>query len=305
MWSILTSAKSFDDRWIAHPALNERSLHIRRMLVARWCARIRQAQCRIQPDETSRALAENGYVVIRDFLPPERFERIAGEVREAAAAAERQTPIRPGTLRGFGPKQATPWGFDRFDGGTLNRFLRIDPKTLPETAAFCCDRRLARLSRSMVGVAVPRRKFWLYQTVNGDQARNPDDQKMLHRDIFFSNIKLWYFIDPVTPADGPFVFVPKSHLLTEARLAWEEQRALYACRARQNRTPGTDGAFRFAERDLAGLGLGPPLALPVPANSLIMADTLGFHRRGDAVAGTRRLAVFGSIRPWPFGLLAH
>lgn len=305
MWSILTATKSFDDRWIAHPGLNARGLHVRRMRLARWCARIRRAQCRLPDDPAVAALAEDGYVVIPDFLPPAAFARIAGEIRETAAAAERQTPIRPNGLRGFGPKQTRAWGFDRFDGGTLNRFLAINRETTPETHAFCRDPRLARLSRSVVGMAVPPRKFWIYQTANSDERKNPDDQKVLHRDTFFSNIKLWYFVDPVTVDDGPFVYVPKSHHLTPERLAWEERRALFACRARLTRTPGTDGAFRFPESDLASLGLGPPTPLPVAANTLIMADTLGFHRRGDAAAGTRRLAVFGSIRPWPFDLVAR
>ncbi len=305
MWPILTSAKSFDDRWIGHPTWNERGLHVRRMQVARWCTGVRRRQCRLATDAAARALAENGYVVVPDFLPGPAFDALRTELHAAAAAAERHTPIRPNDLPGFGPKRPAPWGFDRFDGGTLNRFLRIDRDSLPRTTAFCGNARLAGLSRTAVGMAVPRRKFWIYQTVNGDQARNPDDQKVLHRDTFFSNIKLWYFVDPVTDEDGPFVYVPKSHILTDARLAWEHEQARLACQARRDGTPGTGGAFRFLDGDLATLGLGPARPLPVAANSLIVADTLGFHRRGDARAGARRLAIFGSIRPWAFDPLGR
>ena len=38
----------------------------------------------------------------------------------------------------------------------------------------------------------------------------------------------------------------------------------------------------------------------VPANTLIIGDTHGFHRRGDAVPGTERFAVYGGMRRSPF-----
>ncbi|MFZ2871224.1 phytanoyl-CoA dioxygenase family protein [Zavarzinia sp.] len=303
MWSILTSTKSFEDRWIAHAGLNDRGLHRRRMTAADFCARLRRAQCRIPEDEHTRSFAEQGFVVVPDFLPPDAFATIADEARARLAASEAHTPIPANEARGFGARRKAPWGFDRFDGGTLNRFVRIERGQSPALAAFTRSPRLAALARSRLGAAIPPRNIRLYLTVNGDETRTPDDQKVLHRDTFFSNIKFWYFIDAVTADDGPFVYVPGSHRLTPARLAWEEMRAIRASAARKVGIIGTEGAFRIEAEELAGLGLPPPVSVTVPANSLVMADTLGFHRRGDAVPGTQRLALYGSVRPWPFGLI--
>ena len=63
------------------------------------------------------------------------------------------------------------------------------------------------------------------------------------------------------------------------------------------------GSFRIEENKLAALGLPPPASFEVAANTLVVADTMGFHRRGAAQAGSRRLAVYGNRRPWPFGLI--
>lgn len=301
MWSILTSAKSFEDRWIAHAGLNERGLHVWRMKTAARLARLRAAQWRVPADPETRRLAEDGFVVVPDFLPPDDFAAVARDARAAIARSEAETPIAANDRRGFGARQKASWGFDRFDGGTLNRFVKIARKTSPALHAFTRNRRLAALTRAHLGARVAPSAISLYLTVNGDEARNPDDQRVLHRDTFFSTIKFWYFIDPVGPDDGPFVFVPRSHRLTPERLAWEQMRALRASAASKLGVIGTEGAFRVEETELAAMKLGTPLPVTVPGNCLVMADTLGFHRRGDAAPGTRRLALYGSVRPWPFG----
>ena len=37
-----------------------------------------------------------------------------------------------------------------------------------------------------------------------------------------------------------------------------------------------------------------------PANNLVLADVFDFHRRGAAVPGRQRLALYGWNRPYPF-----
>ena len=42
------------------------------------------------------------------------------------------------------------------------------------------------------------------------------------------------------------------------------------------------------------------MALTCPANTLVLADVFGFHRRGRALQGRERLALYGWNRPYPF-----
>jgi hypothetical protein len=86
-------------------------------------------------------------------------------------------------------------------------------------------------------------------------------------------------------------------ITTAARLAWERQQSL--CRGSGNRYSAR-GSPRIAEAELADVGLPPPTALTAKANTLVIANTHGFHRRGDAPAGSSRLEIYASSRTNPF-----
>ena len=48
------------------------------------------------------------------------------------------------------------------------------------------------------------------------------------------------------------------------------------------------------------MGLPPAQALAVPANTLVVGDTYGFHARGPSARPSRRVEVFGYGRRNPF-----
>ena len=58
-----------------------------------------------------------------------------------------------------------------FDGGTLNRFLHIDPEQMPRAAAFSHDQRLSAGSRQVIGLPMNPRKLDIYLTVHGEETR--------------------------------------------------------------------------------------------------------------------------------------
>lgn len=124
----------------------------------------------------------------------------------------------------------------------------------------------------------------------------PDPQCALHRDTFHPTVKAWLYLQDVPVEAGPLVYVPGSHRLDAARLAWEHQRSMLACATPRQR----GGAFRISERELTALGLGPAQPLPVGANTLIVADTFGFHARGRSAARSTRAEVWALGRRSPF-----
>ncbi|MCP3870273.1 MAG: phytanoyl-CoA dioxygenase family protein [Gammaproteobacteria bacterium] len=314
MFSILSAEKAFTDPWVGNSRLNHIGLHTLRMRAAERCARLRSRQVVQSMDQSSNELLENGVVVLENFLPEEIFTPLKQEVELAAHQAEKSVPLETGTTMGFGSKIERGWGFDRFDGGTLNRFIEIDGRRMPQCGAFARDPRILGLSRVITGMPYRENQVWLYQTKNGDERVAPDLQKVLHRDTFFSSMKFWYYITPVEEKDGPFVYVPGSHKLTRERLSWEQEKALAACATIANPGAGSahdralaiGGSFRISEKALGLMKLPRPRLYPVAGNTLVIADTLGFHRRGDAVPGTVRLALYGNKRPMlPFSLLGH
>ena len=96
----------------------------------------------------------------------------------------------------------------------------------------------------------------------------------------------------------PFVYVPGSHRLTPQRLAWERRMSIAA-----SRTP-RDNEHRLVRAidpaALAELGLPPPRAIAVPANTLVVADTFGFHARGASARPTTRVEIWAMGRRNPF-----
>jgi len=58
-----------------------------------------------------------------------------------------------------------------------------------------------------------------------------------------------------------------------------------------------------ADDELAGMGMPAPASFKVPANTLVIADTHGFHRRGAASEKSSRLEIWAYSRTNPFNPL--
>lgn len=289
MFSLLSATKSFGDRWVGHPTLNRLGLHVARVVSAHGVHALRSRLT--GPSDARRALRERGVHVEPGWLPSDEHRALLAEVGDVIAALP---PPPPPVDRGFGPPHPFEGGFDRYDGSSLNRLVRID-EGLPH-AARVADR-LARIGARTSGARPHPEKLWIQQLVQGDEASNPDVQKDLHRDTFHPAFKLWYFLDEVRPGDGELFYVPGSHRLTKERLRWEQRRATEAC---EPGSPHAGGSFRIRPDELADLGLPDPIGVSVPANTLVVANVRGFHARGPAPAGTGRLAIHGSFRPSPY-----
>ncbi|MBX3250100.1 MAG: phytanoyl-CoA dioxygenase family protein [Myxococcales bacterium] len=293
---VVTARKDFTGRVLGDARLNQLGLHPARIAASEVCVATRRLPLRLRYGALPAAFRRDGVLVVERFLPDDVFARVQHEVRARVAevAVAQPRPRRVG--RGFGQKQPFDGGFDRFDGGTLNRFVAIDART-PHASRAVRAPRLSALGAMTAG-ALPRpQRFWIYETVHGDEDAAPDIQKELHRDTFHSTIKLWLFLEDVRPEDGPFEYVMGSHRPTVARLRWEHAQA---CARTSPTHPRRGGAFRIDEHELSRLGLGTPKPLPVPANTLVLADTRGFHRRGHAPAGASRLALYANLRTPPF-----
>lgn len=292
---VLGPRKDFRGPVLGNARLQQLGLQPVRIVLSDLAVAGRRAQLRVRHGGLPETFVRDGVLVLPDALPSHFFDAVRAEARAKVAEVAARHP-RPTSVRaGFGERLPFDGGFDRFDGSTLNRFVALDD--LPHASRAVRDPRLVSLASMAAGFRTRAERFWLYETVQGDEARAPDLQKELHRDTFHSTIKLWLFLDDVRLEDGPFEYVLGSHRATSARLRWERARAVERC-GRDVRSRG--GAFRIGVDELGSLGLAAPVALPVRANTLVLADTRGFHRRGHAPTGAYRLALYASLRSWPF-----
>jgi hypothetical protein len=283
-----TKAKSFRDNPIlGSQRLNALGLHLARRRSADAMSQHRRLVIARNVTPNERACFDAfGFLIRRDALSDEQFASLQREIREGRLPAREMR-----------------------QGGTVTRRIGLDDAWLarmPASRHYVKDaavRNLIHYAASYKGEPT-----FAVQTIFADpSAEEADPQTALHSDTFHATAKAWLFLDDVGEDDGPFAYVPGSHRLTPQRLAWEREQSLWA--ARSSDRMHSEGSFRATEDDLAALGLPSPVKMAVPANTLIIADTSGFHRRSPSPRPTCRVEIYATLRrspflPWTGGHLA-
>jgi hypothetical protein len=276
---LATGAKAFSDNpLIGSRRLNALGLHAARIRLAHAMADMRRRRLRtLVSAEDAAAYARDGFVRVPDFLPPREFAALRESVlTQAAPAREHQ------------------------QGDTITRRIALDPAylaALPAVRALLRHPRWRGLVR-YVGSSDIEPLTYIQTILSHRHDAPPDPQTALHADTFHSTAKAWLFLTDVADDEGPLTYVAGSHRLTPARLAWERDRSL--------RAPGgldrlsSRGSLRIGETELPGLGLPPPTRFAVPANTLVVADTNGFHARGLAARPSIRIEIWADSRRNPF-----
>jgi phytanoyl-CoA dioxygenase PhyH len=281
LWAaqLLTAAKSFErNQLIGSPRLNRHGLHAARVTAAHRLAAARRHRLAALVSEADRQdFARDGFVIRRDFLPAAEFAALLGEIRGYR-----------GALREIA------------EGDTLMRKIALAPRTLAALPA------LGRLLRSnewrglirYVGSRDAEPVGWIQSILRHACEGPPDPQTALHADTFHPTVKAWLFLTDVEPDAMPFVYVPGSHRVTPERLAWERRMSIAA-----SATPaaGQQRLVRaISPASVAELGLPAPVAISAPANTLVVADTFGFHARGASARPTTRVEIWAMGRRNPF-----
>jgi hypothetical protein len=276
---IFSGGKAFcDNPIIGSPLLNRWGLHVTRVRAAAAAARRRRA--RLAPllhDVDRAAFDRDGFVVRPDFLPLPAFEDLRDQILRYRGAAR-----------------------ETVQGDTVTRRIALEGAALdanPAAAALLANpdwRGLIRYAWSYNVEPLCYVQSILSNACPGD----PDPQTKLHADTFHPTVKAWLFLTDVAEDEGPLTYVPGSHRMTRARLEWERGRSIVA-RDGLDRL-SSRGSFRIDRSELPQLGLPEPRSFAVPANTLVVADTSGFHARGPSVRPASRVEIWAYGRRNPF-----
>jgi len=280
-WTVqlLTGAKSFlDNPLIGSRRLNARGLHVARvMLAAKLCAwRRRRLAGKVRPDWRA-AFDRDGFVAIPDIVPSAEFPAL----RDALLSYE-------------GPAR------EMRQGDAITRRLAVDPAMLAEIPALraLLERQdVVALFHYVAGFRTTPLHY-IQTIVSHFEGNEPDPQEMLHADSFHSSLKAWLFLNPVMPDEGPFTYVRGSHRFTPERLDWERRRSLANPRAADRLS--ARGSPRVHADALAAMKLNTAEVLAVAGNTLVVADTVGFHARGASARPGERVEIWSYARRNPF-----
>lgn len=274
-----TAAKSFLD----NPVLGSRRLN--RWGLHRWRVGIAAALCRWRRRRLAGAVRadwreafdRDGVVVIENVVPPDQFAAL----REAILAYR-------------GPAR------EMCQGNAVTRRMAIDPAMLtaiPQLRALLARADLTALFDYVASYRmVPLHYIQTIVTRTG--AGETDPQEDLHADAFHSSLKAWLFLNPVADDAAPFRFVRGSHRVTPARLDWEYRRSL-GNPAEIDRLSAR-GSPRIEGQGLGALGLPQAEAFALAGNTLVVADTFGFHGRGASSRPIERVEIWSYARRNPF-----
>ena len=266
---MFTVAKTLDSR-----ALNLAGAQPFRALIARGLYDVRPKS----HDPLTVELARTGIVVCENFLLSDAFEDLTREVDEYMDANVNSTVIQDGA--------------DEIRRYSLGK---VDPTRFPQLAQWRSNPVNALVSgaeRRSVGRNFDGGALIEHVTIGVDEEKaNPQDNTHLHIDTFFNTHKVWLYLDDVDAENGAFVFVPGSHLLDRVRL-WHE----YLESTGENRRSRRIGDDELKERGLQ------QRVVECRRNTLVVANTCGYHSRSTGKPGTSRRALHKEFRFNPFSL---
>jgi hypothetical protein len=278
--AIASSAKSFrDNPVIGSEYLNRLGLHLLRRRIARRMGIRRRTQLASSiPPADRAAFDRDGFLLKRDFLDPETFARLRNEIMALHTNAR-----------------------EAIIGDTLTRLIPLDAQNLRlvPTVRAVFEGSVFRSLMGYIG-SFRRRPHLFVQTVFSQVLKDapPDVQSFFHSDTFHPTVKAWLYLEDVEEDSCPFTYVPGSHVANRRRLAWERQVSIGA--AKSNDPLTAEGSLRISDEKLAQLGYAPPQKLAVGANTLIIADTSGFHKRSTSADQSRRISIWAYSRSNPF-----
>jgi phytanoyl-CoA dioxygenase PhyH len=281
--ALATGAKSFrDNPVIGSAALNRAGLHVARVRLAHRMAewRRRRLSALISGDDRT-AFERDGFVLKPNFLAAADY-----------AACKEQVLSFRGPVR------------HQLQGDALTRRIAVDRHVLaclPAVRAIVENPEWLGLIR-YVGSYMLEPLVYIQTIFSQVRKAEPDPQTRLHADAFHPSVKAWFFLNDVGEKDGPFIYVPGSHRPTPRRLAWERRASLTAAHSADFQS--ARGSLRITPEMARRLGYGEPKSFAVPQNTLVVADTVGFHARGRSARPSVRLEIWAYGRrnpflPWP------
>ena len=279
VFAIAGSTKSFRRNPIlGSPSLNKSGLHTGRIrLAARMAENRRMRMTKLVAAEHREQFGRDGYVTVANALPQSLFESLLAEISK--------TSFPTHELR---------------QGGARTRFFTLTPDNLKPTPALS-ETVNGPLFQGLLRFVASRdaEPVVTLHTVLSDTPKSVrDPQSKFHSDTFHPTAKAWLFLQDVVPEDGPFSYVPGSHKMSEGRMEWEYAQSLTARDHRDGHHAG--GSFRASAEEIAEMGYASAVTFPVKANTLVVADTHGFHARTPSQRKSKRVAIYGSLRTHPF-----
>ena len=269
---------------------NRLGLQVFRVIGKHLIRRLRRTHLTEDIKSSVEILERNGVIVLENFLKPEIFETVRAEFEEA----NKNIALAP---------------YKNADNAKLYRtqlsLAKLSDSFPAITTNFRENDLLNRITAAVLRRPITKKPDVLldtYQNLNDAGADN-DIENILHADLHFPTVKMFFYLNEVNETNGAFVYVKGSHQLTAARLVHEYELSvreaklcggqpiperLLGRRSTQIRniiSPENERRMNVSETQIC-----------VKPNTLVIANNMGFHRRGEFTGSEPRKALLVNYR---------
>jgi len=258
--------------------LNYAGAQVLRVLLSSACHAFRGMLQSWPKTNLTTMLRKNGFILIPNFLSQTTFQQVKNEFFNSTDIGS-YTPIKDGDTR----VERYTYSLDEW-------------KRFPAVTKLLSDNLLVQTLEGAELKSIEIGDVWFDTIYYDDPQKVASSQNQLHSDTFYTTHKVWFFIEPVNLEDGPLYFVPGTNQLSLKRLIFDYKKSIHFDEL-------TDYSFRVEPKDRTFLGCIEKV-ITCPENTLVIANTRGFHRRGKAKGGHTRRQIHFCIRTnKPFSFL--
>lgn len=225
-------------------------------------------------------LRRDGVVSIPDFLPEDIFKQIRREHEKESAGVEYK-PL------------ATPYVIPK-SGKVRVHFASFIPPENSRLYALLDEHIIKNKKLRDLGSVIVRRKIDTYRPpqvfINrkeGDEYPDLNSDIYYHADVSYPGVKAFYYLSDASKENGAFIYAKGTHKLTWGRLKWEYRKSIEHAKNRKRvgdksiKGDETGRRWHCLTRE-EGKRMGiEGTSMEGKANSLVVFNVMGFHRRGD------------------------
>lgn len=266
--------------------LNRAGYQALRCILSNLAYRLRPAYRHAELKTYEDQLDRDGICAIADFLPQAGFAAL-----QSAYAAYRGSPSVKQT------RNKNNSGVTWYEGPITNKSAEDrDAQKMIDLLSY--DERIIRLASHVLRRPVRAPLLLGYQWLHlpEDERDDRDIEGALHSDRHYPCVKAVFYVNENTIDNGAFVFCPGSH-----RLSWPRLRHEYEFSVRHQEwlrrgecTPGCGPFDRNrpipSADTCAEMGIRQ-VAMEAPANTLVISNNMGFHKRGCLSPGQSRKQI--------------
>jgi hypothetical protein len=254
-----------------------------------WRLRTKESDSSIK--EYADVLERDGVLRIPDFLPRDQFLAVLKEVE----AAEADLPFKPFRDAEHGKLNVAKFQLN----GNSNQFSAIREYLQRNELILA----LASLIIRRPNTSLPSVLISIYRSTDTTAPDN-DIENILHADLHTPTVKAFYYLNDIDETNGAFVYAKGSHKFSLERLRHEYD--ISVRNAKLNRK-GSDLAPELI--GVRGIHRRPLIApkhqerirvkethFTGKANTLIITNNMGFHRRGEFTSSKPRKTILINFR---------